>query len=68
MNDQKRIDDIIAMLDGCVQNGIGHINLEVNASNDENDAIKVETFQSKDCSGTNQACSVPTLQTSIDKE
>lgn len=65
MNDQK-IKDIIAMLDGCVQDGVGHINLQVAAQGD--DSMNIETFKSNDCSMGNQACAVPTLQDSIDEE
>lgn len=68
MNDQKRIEDIIAMLDGCVQGGVGHINLEVNTAQDGEDNMKIETFTSNDCSKGDLACAVPTLQTSIDGE
>lgn len=68
MNDQKRINDIIAMLDGAVTNGVGHINLEINPDTDGSDCMKIETYKSNDCSKGNQACAVPTLQTSIDEE
>lgn len=68
MNDQKRIEDIIAMLDGSVSNGVGHINLKINEADEQSDSMTVETFKSNDCSGGNQACAVPTLQTSIDSE
>lgn len=66
MKDQKKIDDIIAMLDGCVQDGVGHINLQINS--EDGDEIQVDTYKSNDCSLGNQACAVPTMQNSIDEE
>lgn len=68
MDNQKRIEDIIAMLDGCVNDGVGHINLEINNSDEGTENMKIETFKSNDCSKGNQACAVPTLQTSVDGE
>ena len=66
MNPNKQIEDIIAMLDGCVQDGVGHINLQVNSQDEED--LQVETYKSQDCSLGNQACAVPTMQDSIDED
>lgn len=66
MDQNKQIEDIIAMLDNCVQDGVGHINLQVNS--DSGEALQVETYKSNDCSRGNQACAIPTLQKSIDEE
>lgn len=66
MDKNKQIEDIIAMLDNCVQDGVGHINLQVNSDSPED--LTVETYKSNDCSLGNQACAVPTMQKSIDEE
>ena len=66
MNEKKQIEDIITMLDGCVQDGVGHINLQVNKK--EVGDLQVETYRSNDCSLGNQACAVPTIQDAIDEE
>ncbi len=59
------IDDIVAMLDGSISNGVGHLNLEVESTTDE--AVRnVETMGCTDCSRTPLACSVPTLDDGID--
>ncbi len=59
MNNDKRIDDIIAMLDKFMVKDGGHMNIEVN-SNDIN-SKKVDTANSLDCSSGDMACKVPTL-------
>ncbi len=66
MSENKQIEDIIAMLDGYVKDGVGHINLQVNPN--EGDDLEVETYKSNDCSLGNQACSIPTMQNAIDEE
>ena len=66
MNENKTIEEIIAMLDHCVEDGVGHINLQVNP--DDSDELSVETYKSNDCSRGNQACAMPTMQNSIDEE
>ena len=59
MDNDKRIDDIIAMLDGFTTKNGGHMNSEVN-SYDIN-SKKVDTANSLDCSTGDMACKVPTL-------
>ncbi len=66
MEQNQQIEDIIAMLDGCVKDGVGHINLQVTSENKGD--LQVETYKSNDCSLGNMACAVPTIQESIDEE
>lgn len=54
----KRIDDIIAMLDGFTTNNGGHMNITVNGNNIEK---QVDIANSLDCSNGDMACKVPTL-------
>lgn len=63
---EEQIDDLVAMLDGFVENGGGHMNVRVEDP-EELSSINVETFNTAFCSD-NMACSVPTLQKSIDDE
>lgn len=66
MDNDKRIDDIIAMLDGFTSKNGGHMNIEVN-SNDIN-SKKVNTANSSDrCTG-NMACKVPTLFEGVEND
>lgn len=65
MKPDTRIEDIIAMLDGNVAKGVGHINVDVNET-----AQSSVTVQSgcADCSSNPTACSIPTLHIGIDDE
>lgn len=66
MTDEQRIDDLIAILDGFMGDGGGHMNVEVdNLDNDSE--VAIETFNSLICNG-NMACAVPTLHKGIDDE
>lgn len=58
MESDKRIDDIIAMLDGFTSNNGGRMNIKV--SSDDN-IKKIDIANSLDCSNSNMACKVPTL-------
>lgn len=66
MEKNKQIEDIISMLDGCVKEGVGHINLQVNPVDGED--LLVETYKTNDCSRGNQACAIPTIKDSTDEE
>ena len=64
MDDNKQIDDLVAMLDAGMSGGVGHVNVDVS---DEVDGFKnVETMGCTDCSRTPLACSVPTLNDGLD--
>lgn len=54
----KRIDDIISMLDKFTVNNGGHMNITVNEDSIEK---QVDTANSLDCSNGDMACKVPTL-------
>lgn len=64
MDDDKMIDDIVAMLDRSISAGTGHVNLEVT---DEAQLTKnIETLGCSDCSRTPMACSIPTMHQGLD--
>ncbi|NLG02858.1 MAG: hypothetical protein GX567_03345 [Clostridia bacterium] len=65
MEKEKMIDDIVAMLDSSVSNGVGHLNVEVESTTDES-VRNVETMGCTDCSRTPLACSVPTLHQGLE--
>lgn len=65
-NKDKMIDDLIKMLDGGMEQGIGHVNIEYDETLTE--AKKVQTLGCTDCSKTPMACSIPTLHEGIDDE
>ena len=63
----KKIEDLVTMLDQFMSNGGGHFNV-INYSSDQEDTRKqVTKMGSLDCAG-NMACQVPTLHVGIDEE
>lgn len=65
MNDDKKIDDIIDMLDELVKNNVSRMNIEVqNGANVEDRNIK--TGKGLNCANRDTACQVPTLLDCVD--
>lgn len=66
MNKEQMIDDIVAMLDGRIKKGEGHINLNVDMNVD---AGTQRAFTGcAECSAVPTACSVPTMELPGDDE
>jgi len=67
-NEKKLIDDIVAMLDQSVSEGIGHLNISVDKS--KKDVAKfhksVNIISSSDCVSKNMACKIPNLLEGLD--
>ncbi len=63
----KRIDDIVSMLDNFMSQGGGHMNVTVGQNTDINDKKVVQT-SSSECATGNLACQVPTLHEGLDGE
>ncbi|MGN0298998.1 MAG: hypothetical protein ACI4C1_07460 [Lachnospiraceae bacterium] len=59
------VDDIIAMLDGFMGKGGGHMNVSVDNTKTEK---QVTTLGCMDCAAGNLACSVPTLHQGLDRD
>lgn len=66
MSDKNTIDEIVNMLDSFVNNGGGHMNIEVKDPEDIG-KVKVDVYKSMDCSKKDMACAVPTLQKNMDE-
>ena len=64
MDEKAMIDDLVKMLDAGMAMGVGHVNVDTNASS--NQSKEVQTMGCSDCSRTPLACSVPTLQDGLD--
>ncbi|MDD5949846.1 MAG: hypothetical protein PUC39_09005 [Lachnospiraceae bacterium] len=62
---QNQIDDIVAMLDGFVERGGGHMNVSIDESVNSNEKV-VEEMGCIDCAKGDLACSVPTLTEGMD--
>ena len=64
MDEKTMIDDLVKMLDSGMTNGVGHVNVDTDAS--EKESKNVQTMGCTDCSRTPLACSVPTLEQGLD--
>lgn len=64
-NNKVNIDDVVAMLDGFMAKGGGHMNVSVDKEKTEKE---VTTLGCLDCAAGNLACSVPTLHEGLDAE
>lgn len=64
MNEEAMIDDLINMLDSGMKKGVGHVNVEVTATDSE--TKNVQTMGCSDCSSSPLACSVPTLHQGLE--
>ncbi len=65
---EKKIDDLVAMLDEFMSNGGGHFNVSSQGADAEDTSKHVTTMGSLDCASGNMACRVPTLHVGIDDE
>ncbi|MBE5965039.1 MAG: hypothetical protein IKL73_00180 [Lachnospiraceae bacterium] len=61
----KRIDDIVSMLDDFMNSGGGHMNVTVGDNTNTLDKTVVKT-NSTECAAGNLACQVPTLHEGLD--
>jgi len=66
MENKDMVDDIVAMLDRSVANGVGHLNISTVESKDETKSV--EQLGCLDCAKGNLACSIPTLHEGMDNE
>lgn len=63
--DNKKISDLVDMLDKLISQGSGHINV---TAEDERGEMNVTTGRSLDCGNNPAACGVPTLHKGIDDD
>jgi hypothetical protein len=63
---KKNVDDIVAMLDGFMATGGGHVNLDVNDPNA--DTKDVKTYGCSTCGTKLMPCEAPTLMQGMDHE
>ncbi len=64
MDENQMIEDLVAMLDQDMANGVGHVNVDFDANSSS--PKSVQTMGCTDCSRTPLACSVPTLHQGLD--
>lgn len=71
MDKEKMIDDIVAMLDGNMSKGDGHINVKVNEMVEGIQDVKKDKSVIRgcaECSINPTACSIPTVELPGDDE
>ena len=61
MDKDLQIVDIVSTLDNFVNQGVGHMNIEVDKSADSGLSKSVEQLDCLDCAKGNLACQVPTF-------
>ena len=64
MDDKALIDDLVKMLDSGMTEGVGHVNVDFDEQAGQ--SKNVQTMGCTDCSRTQLACSVPTLEQGLD--
>ena len=64
MDNNQMVEDFIKMMDSGMAQGVGHVNVDVDATSEE--AKNVQTMGCTDCARTHLACSVPTLHDGLD--
>lgn len=64
MDEKAMIDDLVKMLDAGMVQGVGHVNVDVDLSQEQQKSV--QTLGCTDCSRTPLACSVPTLEQGLD--
>ena len=65
-DNNKQIDDIVAMLDGFMSRGGGHMNVEINDPTASVDDKIVNELGCTDCATGNLSCQAPTLFEGMD--
>ena len=65
MSEDKRINDLVDMLDRLCSDGSGHINVD-GSMFEEGGEAEVNTSVSIDCGTHNMACCVPTIHKDMD--
>ncbi len=60
MDELKDIDEIIKLIETQMENGVGHVNFDIN----ENGITSINTVQ--ECCTKDMACQIPTLHEGLD--
>ena len=63
LKEEKKIDDLVAYLDGFMEAGGGHVNVT-----GEGDTARAEEVLATGCASKNAACRIPNLKTEKENE
>ncbi|MFQ6862847.1 MAG: hypothetical protein ACLROI_10115 [Beduini sp.] len=65
---EKKVEELIKMLDQFVEDGGGHMNVQFNDDSEEFNVDKIEVKKGLDSCGVQSACQIPTFFTEEDDE
>ncbi len=65
---EKKVEELIKMLDQFVEDGGGHMNVQFNDDSEEFNVDKIEVKKGLDSCGVQSACQIPTFFTDEDDE
>lgn len=65
---EKKVEELIKMLDQFVEDGGGHMNVQFNDDSEEFNIDKIEVKKGLDSCGVQSACQIPTFFTDEDDE
>lgn len=65
MDDEKKIDDIVSMIDQFMAGNGGHLNISVDANNSDLQK-NIQTTNTIECASGDLACQIPTLHSGLD--
>jgi len=68
MDNEKKIDDIVSMIDQFMGSNGGHLNVSVADTNQATLQKTTQTTNTLECASGNLACNVPTLHDGLDGE
>ena len=68
MDNEKKIDDIVSMIDQFMGSNGGHLNVSVADANNADLQKTTRTTNTLECAAGNLACNVPTLHNGLDGE
>jgi len=68
MDNEKKIDDIVSMIDQFMAGSGGHLNISVADANNSDLQKTTQTTNTLECAAGNLACNVPTLHNGLDGE
>ena len=68
MDNEKKVDEIVSMIDQFMAGSGGHLNISVADANNSDLQKTTQTTNTLECAAGNLACNVPTLHNGLDGE
>jgi len=68
MDNEKKVDEIVSMIDQFMAGSGGHLNISVADADNTSLQKTTQTTNTLECAAGNLACNVPTLHSGLDGE